>query len=280
MDGKTNALQNEPVESEKKKSDWLMRVCLTQVIVCAALFGVLMLCLKLGGNPSFGDRINEILSISLTRQQISEAYYRVKEFVSAPAGGWLVSLPEGQDEKQTQQSTAQQEQSEAQQETKAAVSQLGVGGEDIGASQARAQAVFSPYLLTALPVRPADGGISSAFGSRVNPKTGEEAFHSGIDIAAKEDSAVRAAFYGRVLRTGESEISGKFVIMSHSDGLETRYYHCNKILVEPGAVIRQGETIALVGSTGRSTGPHLHFEIRINGIRVNPSYALGAVYER
>ncbi|MCQ2462850.1 MAG: M23 family metallopeptidase [Clostridia bacterium] len=130
------------------------------------------------------------------------------------------------------------------------------------------------YAMTLKAYTPAEGDISSRFGYRTNPVTGEYSLHSGIDIAASFGSQVKAAYYGRIERTGESEISGNFIVMSHPGGLETHYYHCGDIFVEPGNVIRGGEVIATVGDTGRSTGPHLHFEIRVNGVKINPEKVL------
>lgn len=111
---------------------------------------------------------------------------------------------------------------------------------------------------------------TSLFGDRVNPITGEEGFHTGLDIAAGEGTKIRAADTGRVIKTGEDSRSGKYIFLSHSDGYETFYCHCSEISAPEGANIRRGETIALVGSTGWSTGPHLHFEIHKNGKRLDP----------
>lgn len=130
------------------------------------------------------------------------------------------------------------------------------------------------YAMTLKAYIPAGGDISSHFGYRTNPVTGEYSLHSGIDFAADFGSDVRAAYYGKIERTGESEISGNFIVMSHPGGLETRYYHCGEIFVTPGNVIRGGEIIATVGDTGRSTGPHLHFEIRVNGTKIDPEKVL------
>ncbi|MDD6526538.1 MAG: M23 family metallopeptidase, partial [Oscillospiraceae bacterium] len=90
------------------------------------------------------------------------------------------------------------------------------------------------------------------------------------DIAAPLGTKIKAAYNGTVSRTGEDSRSGKYIYLSHSNGLETLYCHCSSILAKKGAKIRQGETIALVGSTGWSTGPHLHFEIHKNGERIDP----------
>lgn len=111
---------------------------------------------------------------------------------------------------------------------------------------------------------------TSSFGYRMNPITKVRAFHTGLDIAAPLGTKIKAAYNGTVSRTGEDSRSGKYIYLSHSNGLETLYCHCSSILAEKGAKIRQGETIALVGSTGWSTGPHLHFEIHKNGERIDP----------
>jgi murein DD-endopeptidase MepM/ murein hydrolase activator NlpD len=94
--------------------------------------------------------------------------------------------------------------------------------------------------------------------------------HPGLDIAIPTDSYVRAAGAGRVLRTGEDPIYGHFVVLEHGNGYQTVYAHNSFILVNRGQGIRRGEVIALSGSTGRSTAPHLHFEILLEGLPVDP----------
>ena len=101
---------------------------------------------------------------------------------------------------------------------------------------------------------PGSGRVSSPFGRREDPFTGEASLHSGLDIAAAQGSPISAAFYGTVTKVGEDEIAGKYIRLTHADGLETFYCHCSEILAPMNAVIRQGETIALVGSTGMATG--------------------------
>lgn len=115
---------------------------------------------------------------------------------------------------------------------------------------------------------------TSEFGYRLNPITNKVAFHTGLDIAAAQGSKIKAAYSGTVRKTGEDSRSGKYVILSHNDDMETLYCHCSAVLVTQGAVIRQGETIALVGSTGWSTGPHLHFEVKQDGTRLDPKKLL------
>ncbi len=107
----------------------------------------------------------------------------------------------------------------------------------------------------------APSAISSLFGSRVHPVTGQVRFHQGTDLAAAEGTPVVAAFSGRVEIAGWLGGYGLIVVISHGDTHETRYAHLSEVLVKPGQVVKQGNVIGLVGSTGMATGPHLHFEI-------------------
>lgn len=120
--------------------------------------------------------------------------------------------------------------------------------------------------------RPVEKGwISSHYGKRNDPFTGKPSFHHGIDFAGKEGSNVVAVAAGVVTMTGSKSGYGELVEISHGDGFVTRYSHNKESLVKPGDVIRKGETIALMGSTGRSTGAHVHFEVYKNGRSVDPS---------
>jgi len=114
------------------------------------------------------------------------------------------------------------------------------------------------------------GRVTSWFGWRRDPFTGRLAFHHGIDIGAPTGTDVCAAKAGTVSFTGWHGGLGKTVIVDHGGGLETRYAHLSQILVSEGQGVSQGAVIGKVGNTGRSTGPHLHFEVRRDGEAVNP----------
>ena len=151
----------------------------------------------------------------------------------------------------------------------------GQGGVDVEAYEAAANTSFSPIKITAPALSPIDNGrYTSYFGYRINPITEKFSFHTGLDIAAPTDTKIRAVYSGVVTKVGEDSRAGKYIFLSHDNGMVTFYCHCSEIIAEVGSVIRQGETIARVGSTGWSTGPHLHFEVRINNIRYNPLYIL------
>ena len=124
-------------------------------------------------------------------------------------------------------------------------------------------------LLSAPMRQPVQGMISSTFGLRKHPITGKPDFHTGVDFAVPLNTPIGAAWPGVVVETGESQIYGNFVTLDHG-GFQTRYCHCNALAVKVGMRLRQGETLAYVGNTGVSTGPHLHFELIINGKAANP----------
>lgn len=117
---------------------------------------------------------------------------------------------------------------------------------------------------------PTRGRISSNFGWRKNPFGKRRVFHSGLDIAAPRGTAIKAPADGTVVHSGWMGGYGRAIVISHSKGLTTLYGHCSKLLVGRGAKVSRGQTIALVGSTGRSTGNHLHFEVRVGGKPQNP----------
>ncbi|MCB1663834.1 MAG: M23 family metallopeptidase [Pseudomonadales bacterium] len=114
------------------------------------------------------------------------------------------------------------------------------------------------------------GWMSSGFGRRNDPFSGRIAWHEGVDFAGKENSEIIAVAAGVVTWSGLRNGYGKLLEVNHGGGLITRYAHANKLLVKVGDVVEKGQTIALMGSSGRSTGPHVHYEILKNGTPVNP----------
>ena len=119
-------------------------------------------------------------------------------------------------------------------------------------------------------IRPATGWTTSRFGYRISPFTGRREFHKGFDIANRKGTPIIATANGTVTFTGKKGSYGNIVVIDHGHGMVTRYGHTDKILVKRGDKVKRGDTIALVGNTGRSTGPHVHYEVNLNGIPVNP----------
>lgn len=149
----------------------------------------------------------------------------------------------------------------------------GAGGEDL--IHAKGKTSFSPFYLSKKITKPVEAKrVSSEFGYRENPVTHEYGFHSGIDLSAAEGTPIYAAFDGTVKKASNSPKRGNYIILSSSDSIETVYCHASELLVADGQQVKAGETIAKVGSTGQVTGPHLHFEIHINGKYCNPRWVL------
>jgi len=126
-------------------------------------------------------------------------------------------------------------------------------------------------LLAATPsLRPAKGWVSSDFGYRVSPFTGRREFHKGVDIANHQGTPIIAPADGVITYAKDKWLIGNLVTIDHGYGMLTRYGHLHKMLKKKGDRVKRGETIALMGNTGRSTGPHVHYEIHLNGVPVNP----------
>lgn len=119
------------------------------------------------------------------------------------------------------------------------------------------------------------GRFTSGYGGRVNPITHRQEFHSGVDLAAPMGTGILAANDGKVIFAGNRGTYGKAILVDHGGGVVTLYGHCSSFVASEGQMVNKGQIIARVGSTGYSTGPHLHFEVRINGKHVNPSGYIG-----
>ena len=117
---------------------------------------------------------------------------------------------------------------------------------------------------------PARGFISSSFGARVDPFTGLSRLHEGIDIVARRGTPVMAPADGIVTYAGVDPTLGEMVVIDHGYGVLTRYGHNDTLLVREGQRVKRGDAVSTVGSSGKSTGPHLHYEIRLNDVAVNP----------
>ena len=119
-------------------------------------------------------------------------------------------------------------------------------------------------------VWPTKGWISSRFGYRISPFTNEREFHRGLDICTRIGAPIVAPADGVISSVGRDYTMGKMLLINHGYGLRTRYGHLSKILVKKGQYIKRGQKIGLVGNTGRTTGPHLHYEVHLNRVPVNP----------
>lgn len=118
--------------------------------------------------------------------------------------------------------------------------------------------------------RPTTGRVSSPFGMRIHPVTKKRKLHKGVDLAPGRGKPIVAAENGTVTFSGVQRGYGNVIYIQHANDVETRYAHCESLLVKKGVVVKKGQQIATVGNTGLSTGPHLHFEIRVKGEPKDP----------
>lgn len=129
------------------------------------------------------------------------------------------------------------------------------------------------YTISQRMVLPVSGNITSPFGYREHPVYDEEKFHAGVDIGAPMGTPVYASFSGEVKKADFDQWNGNYIKIMHDGDIMTVYCHCKELCVEKGDFVEAGDVIAYVGSTGISTGPHLHFELRINNVSYNPETA-------
>lgn len=262
-------------DTKEKQKDYYVSVTVCQILLCALLLGILALVLKGSGSDTVKNQLNDIMTSKIEYEDVSAA---VSEYIGN-ASSWAVF---GDNISYSETTKAEEAQPSEKEETVSAETtdettseEVPMGGRDVKAYEAKTNTSFAPYKVTAKILNPIESGrYTSLFGYRTNPITGEFTFHTGLDIAAPKGSAIRAAWNGTVTKVGEDSQAGKYIFLEHNDGFVTFYCHCSEIVAVKGAVIRQGETIAFVGSTGWSTGPHLHFEIRKDNIRLNPMWAL------
>lgn len=117
---------------------------------------------------------------------------------------------------------------------------------------------------------PVKGWITSSFGFRKSPFTGGRVFHAGLDIANRRGTPIKTTAKGVVIFAGWKSGYGNMMVIDHGYSFVTQYGHCDKLLKKAGDVVEKGDTVALVGNSGRSTGPHVHYEVLVNGVPVNP----------
>ncbi len=189
---------------------------------------------------------------------------------AAEAGGGVGAAPEADGGKTVSPEAGPQENPEADSGEKAekkAETKAGQDGKSGGGSTTVRVVKGSGSLEWPCP---SSSTITSGYGARSAPTDGASTNHRGIDISASSGSGIVAADGGTVAIAGYSSTAGNYVMITHGNGLSTVYMHCSKLLVSAGETVAKGETIAKVGSTGVSTGPHLHFSVRKNGNYVNP----------
>lgn len=258
---------------EKTKTDYFIRLILIQSFLSFLIVSGVFVVSEIAPNlfAQMKEDYGQIMQTDMSAGDIAGQLKEAAEFVLKPVNTENKAETAMSDNILTTYEVTSDETGE-----KIAVGEIvdGSGGDDIESAKGTS---FADYLVNANPVMPVQGArITSRFGYRTHPITGKKGFHTGLDLAISEGTPISAVYFGKVTKTGEDDSWGKYVLVEHSDGFETFYCHLSEIYAEKGAVIRQGETVGLVGSTGMSTGPHLHFEVRINGIRVDPEILINA----
>jgi len=239
------------------KAYFMGRVILVQLIVFTLLAFVLFFICRAGGEGENGLR-QMYRNLFVKDYTVSQMFSKAKEAMS------FVLTP---------QKTEENEAEEPSEISDEADELDGAGGEDL--ISPRDNASFSPFYLSMPIFKPVNSDrITSRFGYRINPVTNEYGFHSGLDLAAPEGTEIYAAFDGIVEKADCSAARGNYIFLNSEGNIKTVYCHCSELLVNEGDTVKAGQLIAKVGSTGQATGPHLHFEIRINGIYYNPEWVI------
>lgn len=242
----------------KNKKDYLTKTLLLQFCVCVILF-LLLFALK-NTDSSLFINIEKMLSDKLE-----------DNLKAADAQAVFSNILENSTETETETEYVPLE------EPSLSAEIIASGGRDIKVSsdeEIPKNVSINDYKLSQPMILPLDGKTTSEFGTRTHPISGDLRFHAGIDIAAPTGTNIYSAFDGEVLEADYDQWNGNYLKIQHENQITTVYCHCEKLNVKKGQKIRAGEVVATVGSTGISTGPHLHFELRINNISYNPQKAL------
>ncbi len=237
---------------KNKKQDYLVKTLIFQFIICVLIFSFVF-AINYFETPIFSlfkEQLLFELNKNLTTEDVEETFKRIENYASEE-----FILSDFSDDLFNAEI-------------------LGEGGKDETIAE-NSNYSFEKYKLNYKIFKPViNGKISSEFGERIHPISGELGVHKGIDFALEQGSPIYAIYDGEIIEADNDKWNGNYVKIKHDNEIVTVYCHCEKLLVKKGDIIRGGEKIATVGSTGQSTGPHLHFELRVNNISYNPEFAL------
>ena len=239
---------------KNKKQDYLIKAIIFQFLFCSLILAFFY-SIKYSDNTflkSFKHSIFDEINQSITTEEVKETFKKIENFTEEE-----FILTDFSDELFSAEV-------------------LGEGGKDIEINNEQIKNVsFANYKLNYKIFSPViNGVVSSEFGERVHPINGTLGVHKGIDIALDEGEPIYAIFDGEVVVADYDQWNGNYIKIKHDNNIMSVYCHCSKLFVKKGDIIRGGEVIANVGSTGQSTGPHIHFEFRIDDISYNPYIAL------
>lgn len=210
------------------------------------------------------------LNAGASSADLAAHYLRLDEMPE----GWLDEEPAAQTAPETTAQAPAQEETAAPAESVPAVGTVLLSANYTGTPLPNNYTMDKLSLGALETVNPILGHLRSTYGYRDHPVDGEYKFHNGVDIGGQMGEPIGAFAAGTVEYIGENDDHGLYLQIDHGNGVKSFYAHCSKLLVSQGQTVAAGETVALVGSTGVSTGPHLHFEIKCAGVHVDPAYYL------
>ena len=250
----------------KYKKDYLIISLGFQFLICAIIFGV-----------CFGLKSTKSDIISTLKDEYFDKLnenFITNEIEEASKGQETVT-------KESEETTAVTETPKTNKETSAdstlSAEIKAEGGADVSidsVNEIPSNVSVNGYTLNQKMILPVEGETTSEFGVRIHPIDGDLRFHAGTDIAAPTGTPIYAAFDGIVIESEYDKWNGYHIKLQHDNDIMTVYCHCEKLNVKKGEVVRAGEIIGTVGSTGSSTGAHLHFELRINNVSYDPQSVL------
>ena len=247
------------------KKDYFSNVMIAQAVVCAVIIALLFISARSDGKfaNAMKTEYAKLMTGDFTADDFAEAFKSVKEYTAAFS-----------EDKNIETETV----TEIVSEEESATSIAGGGADlDFTSLDALEGICFDSYSADFPIAVPLESySVTSLFGYRISPVSGNAGIHTGIDMAAPYGTAIHAAADGIVVDASYDNSYGYYVKIQHADNYVTIYAHCSKLCAEAGDSVEQGDKIAEVGSTGDSTGNHLHFEMRKDNIRIDPGYALFA----
>ncbi len=273
-----------PITPKKKKEKraGILILIKTQLIICIIALLAAFIIKFIGGDiyrltrDKYISMFNDYTSVEEVMQTVTGVFDSGTDNTSSASGGAESQQPqssEAQDPAANDAASSLPDASgESSQGTSSEEEETGKYTMDVNEYKSMMNAKSADINSMQMPL---SGRISDEYGYRIHPISGKLAMHYGVDIAAPYGSDIGAAMSGTVSKTGESSSYGIYIMLSHGEGLETMYAHCSETLLNVGDTVEKGQAIAKVGSTGVSTGAHCHFEVRINGTRINPMWLVG-----
>ncbi len=260
-------------DKENAKKDSFTVVMIVQTVICGILITFMFVSASSDGKfASFmREEYAKLMTGDIVAEDLAEAFKTVREYAAVYSDN--DEITQEVTEKNTYEAVFNEM---VITETESESIQIGGGADLEFSSLETLEGVsFDEYTLDVPFIVPIENyEITSLFGYRTSPISGKAGIHTGLDMAADYGESIYASSAGKVVDSAYDSSYGYYVKIQHSDNIVTIYAHCSALCVNAGEIVEQGDLIAKVGSTGDSTGNHLHFEMRKDNIRINPEYAL------